>query len=98
MARQLAQSAHRGGLYQTMKKLTIHKLTAEDIAREGITDVTPGWFVHDPNNEPSPWAGTYNTKADANECRIGLTKFWKRLDNPGEDDMLDEEEQDDDSF
>lgn len=78
-----------------MKKLTLQRLTDEDIARLSLSDVKPGWFVFDPNNEGEyQWVGDYKNREEAMEARDGLKNFYLRLDNPGLDDRLEEEDED----
>jgi len=79
-----------------MKKLSLKRLTEEDIATLGLSDVNPGWFVHDPNNlDEYVWVGEYKNQEEAREARDGLKRFYQALDNPNQDDMLDEEHEDD---
>ena len=35
------------------------------------------WWVVDPNNEDVPEYGPYDTKKEAQECKKGVTNFWK---------------------
>ncbi len=44
------------------------------------------WVVVDPNNRDCPEYGPYNTRADADEDRVGVTKFWRM-----NKDLLDED-------
>ncbi len=79
-----------------MKKLSHQRLTEEDLARLGLDDMKPGWYVYDPNNDfPYNWVGEYPNQEEVREAKRGLTNFYKRLDNPDEDDMLDQENEDD---
>lgn len=47
-------------------------------------DGTKHWEIEDPNNPSCPLVGPYDTKAEAEEDKRGLTKFYKRKKGPSE--------------
>lgn len=62
-----------------IKKLSVEKLTEDQLAELGIEDEA-GWYIRDPNNEECEWIGPYPTKADANDAKKGVQDFWKYHD------------------
>lgn len=58
-----------------VRKITVQFFNPAEAARQGLDE--PGWWLFDPNNPDVKWNGPYGTKAEANEDRIGLERFWK---------------------
>ncbi len=56
---------------QSVQSLTIRHCECEEHDK-------PHWEIEDPNNPDCPLVGPYDTKAEAEEAKRGLTKFYKK--------------------
>ena len=62
----------------TVQKMPVQKMTKAQLTKLNIEE-DPGWYIKDTNlDEPGyMWLGPYDTKAEAEEDRVGLTRFYR---------------------